>query len=94
MEFAKLTAQQVAFMVALDVDRCIITGAQVALVKSVLKLDGKTNEELTAIRNSVVEILAEIGNVARDHNNWKLFDATRNNMSGITAVIDNEIYCK
>ena len=55
-------------------------------------LAGKTVQELTAIRNSVVRHLADLTSAAREAGDVKSFNDLHNNMSGITAVIDNYIF--
>lgn len=90
--FASLTETQKSYLENATINGCIITRAEIAEAKEVLGLVGKTVEELTAIRNSVVRHLADFGNEAREAGDWDKFDQSRANMSGITCAIDSVIY--
>lgn len=65
-------------LLALKIDRSIITNAQILKVTEILELASSSAEQLQAKRNSVVKLLAE--NVYDD--------AAWATMSGVTCVID------
>ncbi len=65
-------------LLALKIDRSIITNAQILKVTEILELASSSVEQLQAKRNSVVKLLTE--NVYDD--------AAWATMSGVTCVID------
>lgn len=65
-------------LLALKIDRSIITNAQILKVTEILELASSSAEQLQAKRNSVVKLLTE--NVYDD--------AAWATMSGVTCVID------
>ena len=90
-KFAKLTVEQVAYLVSADVDDMVVTHRKIREIEDMFDL---CNPELdadgiTAIRNSVVDTPAQLTSNARERGNFELFQQLHNNMSGITAVIDN-----
>lgn len=71
-------SERLAALLALKIDRYIITGEQVKKVVEILDLANNTAEQLQAKRNSVVKLLT---GDRYDETAW----AT---MSGVTCVID------
>ena len=95
-KFASLTVEQVAYLVSADVDAMIVTHSKIREIENVFdlcnpELDG---EGITAIRNRVVDTLAQLTSNARERGNFELFQQLHNNMSGITAVIDNIMFAR
>jgi len=90
--FATLTTNQINYIENAGIGDFFVTNEQVETTASMLDLAGKTVQELTAIRNSVVRHLADLTSAAREAGDVKSFNDLHNNMSGITAVIDNYIF--
>lgn len=93
IQFAELKPWEVCYIENLEVDQFIITGDQVREAKSVLQLNGMDEKQLNAMRNSIVKHLSELSTAARVEGDWAKFDKFHSNMSALTAVIDNMLYC-
>ena len=59
MKFAEIKMVTMFELIGVEVGQMIIEESSVKEVKRILELDGKTAEELTAIRNTVVKTLIE-----------------------------------
>lgn len=90
--FAKLTDEQKAYMERVQIGDMFVTPAQIDEIADTFALDGKTEDELRAIRNSVVKYFGAITSAARTCGSWKSYDRAHNALSGITAVIDHALY--
>lgn len=95
-KFAKLSIEQMTYLVSADIDRHIVSGDKISEVKEKLSLyatEGEklsdTYDRLTAIRNSVVDMLGSLTASAIEHGDYELYEQLQANMSGITAVIDS-----
>lgn len=92
MKFAEIKMVTMFELIGVEVGQMIIEESSVKEVKRILELDGKTAEELTAIRNTVVKTLSEEfiePLIEKDDNRKAMSYMTK--LSGITAVIDHEL---
>lgn len=92
MEFAELDDKQVDYILGAQFKRRYITHLEIKQVNESLGLDGRSADELHAIRNSVVSLLADASSEARSDEDWAAFDRLHNNMMAITAVIDDKLW--
>ena len=92
MKFAEIKMVTMFELIGIEVGQMIIEESSVKEVKRILELDGKTAEELTAIRNTVVKTLSEefIEPLIEKEDNIKAM-SYMTKLSGITAVIDHEL---
>lgn len=92
MNFAEIKMVTMFELIGVEVGQMIIEESSVKEVKRILELDGKTAEELTAIRNTVVKTLSEefIEPLIEKEDNRKAM-SYMTKLSGITAVIDHEL---
>ena len=92
MKFAEIKMVTMFELIGIEVGQVIIEESSVKEVKRILELDGKTAEELTAIRNTVVKTLSEefIEPLIEKEDNRKAM-SYMTKLSGITAVIDHEL---
>ena len=92
MKFAEIKMVTMFELIGVEVGQVIIEESSVKEVKRILELDGKTAEELTAIRNTVVKTLSEefIEPLIEKEDNIKAM-SYMTKLSGITAVIDHEL---
>ena len=92
MKFAEIKMVTMFELIGVEVGQMIIEESSVKEVKRILELDGKTAEELTAIRNTVVKTLSEefIEPLIEKEDNKKAM-SYMTKLSGITAVIDHEL---
>lgn len=92
MKFAEIKMVTMFELIEVEVGQMIIEESSVKEVKRILELDGKTAEELTAIRNTVVKTLSEefIEPLIEKEDNRKAM-SYMTKLSGITAVIDHEL---
>lgn len=92
MKFAEIKMVTMFELIGVEVGQMIIEDSSVKEVKRILELDGKTAEELTAIRNTVVKTLSEefIEPLIEKEDNRKAM-SYMTKLSGITAVIDHEL---
>ena len=91
--FAELTDEQKTFIERAQIGDMFVTSEQVDEIAETFALNGKSRDELRAIRNSVVRYLSDLTSIARMLENVKEYDRYHNALSGITAVIDHTIYC-
>ena len=92
MKFAEIKMVTMFELIGVEVGQVIIEESSVKEVKRILELDGKTAEELTAIRNTVVKTLSEefIEPLIEKEDSRKAM-SYMTKLSGITAVIDHEL---
>ena len=92
MKFAEIKMVTMFELIGVEVGQVIIEESSVKEVKRILELDGKTAEELTAIRNTVVKTLSEefIEPLIEKEDNREAMNYMTK-LSGITAVIDHEL---
>ena len=93
VKFAKLSAKQYGQLLSLGIGDMFIRKAEIVEVCHTLELMDKDAEELQAIRNSVVRYFGRLSSEAREMRDVQLFNDVHNTMSGVTAVIDQMIYC-
>ena len=92
MKFAEIKMVTMFELIGVEVGQVIIEESSVKEVKRILELDGKTAEELTAIRNTVVKTLSEefIEPLIEKEDNRKAM-SYMTKLSGITAIIAHEL---
>ena len=90
-KFADLTIEQVSYIVGADINQHIVTIEKMHEIAEALCLYHKSDEDLTAVRNSVVDTLGTLITKAIERKNFKLHEQLQANMSGITATIDHMI---
>lgn len=92
MKFAEIKMVTFVELLKVEIGDLFIEQEAVDKVKEILELDGKNPEELTAIRNTVVKTLAEEFieplDEKKEHREVMKY---MTKLSGITAVIDNEL---
>ena len=77
-------------LMEVSIDEFTISNESMQKVRDLLKLDEVTGElELRAIRNAIVDRLHDM--IEKDDSNWRKINTQ---MSGLTAVIDNELWNK
>lgn len=91
-EFAKLTEEQVKFIVKSIFNKPFIKEDEVEKVYNVLELKDRDESQLRAIRNSVVKKLSE--ELEEYGDKFFIAENLLNNMSAITAVIDMILWSK
>lgn len=91
-KFAEIAPEAIAYIVAMDIDKHVITGKETATIRTLLDLDVRTNEELTAVRNTLVRTYADASSKARAVDDWKTFDRLQIAMSASTAVVDDVLW--
>ena len=82
-KFARVGKNQLQQLLDLNIGRHVIEYDQVIAVKKILKLEGKDINDLRRVRNTIVRDL---------HNHEE--EIYWNTISGVTAVIDDEIWKK
>lgn len=92
IKFAEVEAGKLAYIVAMGIDRHVVSGKEEATIRAMLDLDVRPNWELTAVRNTVVREYGDAMHVACDAHDWKTFDALSTAMSATTAVIDGVLW--
>lgn len=91
--FAELNNEQKHFIETVPIGDFVISEEHVEKVKKVLNLEKITSEgDLRAIRNSVVKHLDKKFEEYQDDIDIKLAKRFLTNISGITHVIDNELF--
>lgn len=90
--FAEIAPETIAYIVAMGIDPHIITGKEAATIREMLDLDIRTNEDLTAVRNTLVRTYADASSKARAVNDWDTFDRLQTAMSASTAVVDDVLW--
>lgn len=93
-KFADLTIQQVTYLVSADIHPYIVTGEKMNEIAEVFDLHNQSEEDLMAIRNSVVATLGALTSEEIKLGNVKLYEQLQANMSGITATIDHVMMTK
>lgn len=92
IKFATLTQENINFLKSLHIGEEFVSQDEVTEIEDAFDLKAKDEDELRSIRNSVVRFYADIKSEARKNYDWFTFDMMHNNMSGVTAVIDNILY--
>lgn len=87
-----LTDEQVDYIENAGIGDIIITGAQVKEAHRILNLDHKTRNQLTAIRNAIVKHLGDLTSRAIAEHDVAAYTRYNNNLSGLTAVIDEMVF--
>lgn len=90
--FAELTRKQLDYIESAEFDRMIVTKSDIAEASEALELDGKTECELTALRNAVVQHLANLMSSKRDAGDWTEFDRMNTRLSAFCCIIDSRLY--
>lgn len=88
-KFADLTIEQVAYLISADIHPYIVSYNKMREIEETFDLYDKDAEDLTAIRNSVVDTLGTLTSKAIERHNVELYEQLQANMSGITATIDH-----
>ena len=92
MKFAEIKMVTMFELMKVEIGDMIIEESSIKTVKEILELDGKTAEELTAIRNTIVKTLSkEFIEPLTEKNDRRGAMSYIIKLSGITAVIDNEL---
>lgn len=91
-KFAEIAPEAIAYIVAMDIDRHVISGKEMATIRTLLDLDIRTNEDLTAVRNTLVRTYADASSKAREVGDWETFDRLQTAMSASTAVVDDVLW--
>lgn len=98
--FATLKPYQMTYLATAGIGDMFIMPAEIEECKRVLNLSGDMTEgELRAMRNAVVRYTSNLKANYRNEETGEIYDAEtyfaiHNNMSGITAVIDNILWHK
>ena len=90
-KFADLTIEQLTYLVSANIDRHIVTYDQMREIEDMFDLRDRDTDRM-AVRNSVVDTLGVLASNARERGNFDLYQQLQNNMSGITATIDNVMF--
>lgn len=95
MRFANIEQEVMSKVLDVEIDLVFVSNESARQIVDILKLNGKDEDELRAIRNTIVRTIADMEQEAIDNNNKDLFFELSTKMSGITCVIDNMIwkYC-
>lgn len=80
-KFARVGKNQLQQLLDLNIGRLFVEKEQIIAIKKILKLEGKDVDGLRRIRNTIVRDL---------HNHEE--EIYWNTISGVTAVIDDEMY--
>lgn len=92
MKFAEIKMVTMVELMKVEIGDMIIEEPSIKAVKEILELEGKTAEELTAIRNTVVKTLSEeFIEPLMEKKDSRGAMSYMTKLSGITAVIDNEL---
>lgn len=97
MEFKfndSFVAAKIEDLINIKIGRTWIDREQIDQVIDILDLNNKTNDELTAIRNSVVKLFANEENKYYNDDVFDIpnFDKYHWTRSGVVAVIDDVMY--
>ena len=77
-------------LMEVPIDEFTVSNESMNKIRELLKLDEVSKElELRAIRNAIVDRIHDL--IEKDDSNWKKLSTQ---MSGLTAVIDNELWKK
>ena len=92
--FTTLNQEQKDLMIDIEIGRFSVTEQQIKKIAKMFNLSALTIDELRAVRNSVVRFLSDKKSEERNSKDcdWILYDQYTNNISGITAVIDNFMF--
>ena len=92
MKFAEIKMVTMFELMKVEIGDMTMEESSIKTVKEILELDGKTAEELTAIRNTIVKTLSkEFIEPLTKKNDRRGAMIYITKLSGITAVIDNEL---
>lgn len=93
MKFAEIKMRTMFKVLDVEIDKFFVSEEAIEEIKSILNLEEKTAEELTAIRNTMVRTINdEFIDPAIADNDYKEYDKYSTKLSGITAVIDHQLY--
>lgn len=100
LKFAALSADTKFTLRSIQPEEHVVSEMGAMMIRFALKLGILEDEELTYVRNSVVEMFSEIAqyerkaaemaNKTESEKHWKEHDDAMTRMSMITAVIDSE----
>lgn len=71
-------------------EQFIVSDREHYKISAILNLQGLTDEELQAVRNTIVEEFSDRQSSLRKRGDWDSYDRISTQMSMITAVIDEE----
>lgn len=93
MNFANLTEDQLTRLAQVKVDVAIVSKEAAKQITDILELEGKTEDELTAIRNAVVrDINKKYIDPAYNSGNRTDFAKYNRTVSGAVTIIDKTIF--
>ena len=92
MRFANIEQEVVDKVLNVEIDLVFVSNESARQIVDILELDGKDDDELRAIRNTMVRTIADMEQEAIDNDDKDLFFELSTKMSGITCVIDNMIW--
>lgn len=93
MMFAEITMLQVIELMNVEVGDVVISGESIKEVERILDLDGKSVDELRAVRNTVVKTVnEEILTPLEEKCEWGKMREYMTKLSGITGAIDQNIW--
>lgn len=92
MKFANIENEVINNVMNVEIDEFFITNESIKQIRNILNLDGKSVDELRAIRNTIVRTIAEMRDRAFEENNYECFRNLSTKMSGITCAIDGVIW--
>lgn len=92
VKFADVEAGKLAYIVAMGINKFVVTGKEEATIRTMLDLDIRTNDELNALRNTVVREYGDAMCASYDAHDWSTFEKLQTAMSATTAVIDDVLW--
>lgn len=92
MRFAGIKSEVFNKVMDVEIDEVFISNESIRQIVNILELEGKDEDELRSIRNTIVRIIADMEEQAISCKDERLFRELSTKMSGITCVIDNMIW--
>lgn len=92
IRFAEVKSWKLAYIVAMNIDKHIVSGKEEATIRDMLDLTIRTNDELNAVRNTVVREYGDAMHEACIAHDWDTFERLQTAMSATTAVIDGVLW--
>lgn len=92
MRFANIKQEVMNKVLDVEIDLVFVSNESARQIVDILELNNKSEDELRAIRNTMVRTIADMEQEAIDNDDKDLFFELSTKMSGITCVIDNMIW--
>lgn len=92
MRFANIEQEVMTKVLDVEIDLVFVSNESARQIVDILELNDKDEDELRAIRNTMVRTISDMEQEAIDNNDKDLFFELSTKMSGITCVIDNMIW--